>query len=73
MREIARFWASPGHSNELMYAYVARDLQPGHLSPDEDENIETELLPLAQVHDAIRNGEVNDSKSIAGLLMATCL
>ena len=47
MREVARFWASPGHSNELMYAYVARNLEPGRLTPDDDENIETELLPLA--------------------------
>lgn len=73
MREVARFWASPGHSNELMYAYVARNLEPGRLTPDDDENIETELLPLGRVHDAVRTGEVSDSKSIAGLLMATCL
>lgn len=73
LQSLGRFWASPGFTSELMYVYVARDLVPSSLAPDPDENIVTEKVPLSGVAGLIRTGEIRDAKSIAALLMATCL
>jgi len=73
MRTMGGFWASPGFCNEYLYAYIAKDLVPSKLQPDEDENIEIQKIPLSIIPKLIRCGEIEDSKSIATLLMATTL
>ena len=62
------FWMAP--CTEYMHAFIATDLTQSTLPPDEDENIEVEPVPLGQVPELIRSGEIQDSKSIAALLMA---
>ena len=64
------FWMAPGFCTEYMHAFIATDLTQSTLPPDEDENIEVEPVPLVQVPELIRSGEIQDSKSIAALLMA---
>ena len=71
LRPMGGFWMTPGFCTEYMHAYLATDLHPSHLAPDEDENIEVVPVPLTQVPDMIRSGEIEDAKSIAALLMAT--
>lgn len=67
------FWSSPGFCTEFMYAYLARDLVPSPLSPDDDEFIEVERQPISRIPQLIRLGEIQDAKTIAALLMTTCL
>ena len=62
------FWTTPGFCTELMHAYVARGLKPGSSSPDFDERIEVQKIPLDRVADMIKSGEIRDAKSIASLL-----
>lgn len=73
LRGLGRFWASPGFSTELIHAYVARDLVPSRLEPDRDENIVIERYPLSRVVGLIREGEIQDGKTIAALLMLKCV
>ena len=73
LRSLGGFWMSPGFCSEYMYAYVARELTPSKLEADDDENIVVERVPLSRVPDMIRSGEIRDAKSVAVLLMATCL
>ncbi len=73
LRSMGRFWTTPGFCNELMYAFVARDLVPSSLEPDPDEDITVERFPASRIPDLIRSGEIQDGKTIAALLMATCL
>ena len=73
LRSLGGFWMSPGFCSEYMYAYVARELTASKLEADDDENIVVERVPLSRVPDMIRSGEIRDAKSIAVLLMATCL
>ena len=61
---------APGFCTEYMHAFIATDLTQSTLPPDEDENIEVEPVPLGQVPELIRSGEIQDAKSIAALLMA---
>ena len=53
--------------------FVARDLEPSSLSSDPDEDIRVERVPLASVGGMVQRGEIRDGKTIAALLMATCL
>ncbi len=70
LRALGGFWMSPGYCTEFMYAYLAKDLVPGRLDADDDEDIEVERVPIARVSKLIRLGEIQDAKTIAALLMA---
>ena len=73
LRILGGFWSSPGFCTEFMYAYLAKDLVPRTLQPDDDEDIQIEKVPLSRIPQLIRLGEIQDAKSIAVLLMATCI
>ena len=66
----ARTWDSlgiympaPGIFTELIHLYLARDLSIGAAKPDEDEDLELDWLPIAQVSEKILSGEWNDGKT----------
>lgn len=73
LRILGGFWSSPGFCTEFMYAYLAKDLVPRRLQADDDEDIQVEKVPLSRIPQLIRLGEIQDAKSIAVLLMATCI
>ncbi len=73
LRSLGGFWSSPGFCTEYMYVYLAHDLVPRPLSPDDDEFIEVERQPISRIPQLIRLGEIQDAKTIAALLMMTCL
>jgi ADP-ribose pyrophosphatase len=71
---IGKFPLAPGYSDELIYAYLATDLQPVSADPelgvDEDEDLEVVLMPPEQLEKAILAGEAVDAKSIASFFLA---
>jgi ADP-ribose pyrophosphatase len=69
IQHLSSFWTTPGFCTELMHAYLATDLRPSSLSPDEDEDIQVVRVPLDQIPDMVRLGQIKDAKSIASLLM----
>ena len=71
LRPLPGFWVAPGYCTEFMHAFVARDLEPDSLEPDEDEDIQVERVRMAQIPGLIRSGEIRDGKTIAALLMVT--
>jgi ADP-ribose pyrophosphatase len=62
------FYPSPGFLDETMTVYLARGLRPGDARPEEDESIESHLMPLSQALAMVRSGEICDGKTIASLL-----
>ena len=70
LRKLGEFWATPGFCNELMHAYIARDLTHSALAADEDEDITVVAVPMAEALDMIATGKIRDAKTIAALLMA---
>ena len=70
LRHLSSFWVSPGWCTEYMHAYLATNLQRASLAPDDDENILVERIPLASILALIENGEIQDAKSIASLLLS---
>ncbi len=63
-------YTSPGFSNEKIYLYKADHLFKGTAEPDEDEYIEIVEIPFETAIGKIYSGEIQDSKTIMGILLA---
>jgi ADP-ribose diphosphatase len=66
-RHAMSFWTTPGFCRELMHLFVAENVEPGDPNLDDDESIELVRLPIAEV--AARLDEIEDAKTLAGLLL----
>ncbi|MFM8007120.1 MAG: NUDIX hydrolase, partial [Dolichospermum sp.] len=69
--KLGEFFLAPGYSDEVIYAFIARDLQKLEIQPakDEDEDIETVLLTPQELETAILTGQFVDAKSIASFFL----
>src|SRR2546423_13425477 len=63
------FFTSPGIMSEKMYSYVAYDLEPQQRAPEEGEEIELVSASLDQAIQMIHDGQIQDGKTIATLLL----
>lgn len=70
LRHLSSFWLAPGWCTENMHAYLATDLTPSSLQADDDEFISVVRVPLTDAMKLISEGQVQDAKSIAALLLA---
>ena len=70
LTRIAANYLAPGYSSEFLHLFLAEDLTPESLEPDEDENLQLVTLRWAEIDKMLLNGEFNDAKTIAGLLLA---
>ncbi len=59
---------APGYCEEIIHIYLAEDLTPAHAPADEDENLQTVIMPLAEAAALCRAGELRDAKTVAGIL-----
>ena len=69
LRPIGSYFTSPGILSEKMYAFAAYDLLKQKPALEEGEEIEVEPTPLDQAIAMIRDGRIQDAKTIATLLM----
>ena len=67
LREIGRFYASPGFCTELLILFLAVDLRESKLSQDEDEDVAKVKTPCSEIPDLLACGAVRDSKTFAAL------
>ena len=65
--ELAAFWTTPGFCREHMHVYLAEDVEGGEADADPDEQIELVRWPAGEV--ATRLAEIEDAKTLAGLLL----
>jgi ADP-ribose pyrophosphatase len=70
MIPLGNFYMSPGYSSEYMYCYLAMGLSHDPLTPDADEFLDIVKLPLAEVRKMIDEHLIEDSKTLAVLLLA---
>jgi ADP-ribose pyrophosphatase len=66
-RELASFWTTPGFCRERMTLFTAEGVERGKSAPAEDEELELVRWPVAEV--GTRLGEIEDAKTLAGLLL----
>ncbi len=57
-----------GYCTEVIYLYLAGDLRPAHQHLDEDEFLDVHKVPFAQALQMVLDGEIKDSKTVAGIL-----
>jgi ADP-ribose pyrophosphatase len=67
---LGRVWAAPGSSNEVMAFFLATNLTASPLPADADEVIEIEWLSLAHLVNMALAGQLQDAKSVVGILRA---
>jgi len=63
-------WTTPGFTDEKIHLFLARGLSAVGQSLERDEVIEVVPVPLDKTIAMIRSGEINDSKTICGLMLA---
>ncbi|MBN1776833.1 MAG: NUDIX hydrolase [Clostridiales bacterium] len=64
---------TPGYDTEFVDIYLATELTEGRASPDEDEFLQVERMPLTEAAERVMHGELSDAKTAVGLLMAARL
>ena len=68
--KLSEFFVSPGFLEEKMWVYLATGLSEGKLNPDDDEVLEVVRLPIGEALEMITSGEIQDAKTIIGLMLA---
>jgi ADP-ribose pyrophosphatase len=63
------FFSAPGFCTEYLHCYLMTGLTEKVGTADEDENIELDRLSRSEVIDAIRRGEIQDAKTISGVML----
>jgi ADP-ribose pyrophosphatase len=66
-RKLAAFWTTPGFCRERMHVFTAEGVERGEASPAPDEELELVRWPVAEI--ARRLHEIEDAKTLAGLLL----
>jgi ADP-ribose pyrophosphatase len=70
MEKLSEFFVSPGFCEEKMWVYLATELTETSQRLDDDELIEIVRLTLTEALEMISDGEIEDAKTIIGLMLA---
>ncbi len=70
LEKLSEFYVSPGFCEEKMWVYLATDLVETKQQLDEDEVLDVVRLPFSQALEMITDGEIEDAKTIIGLMLA---
>lgn len=58
------FYTSPGFADEVIYLYMAEELEAGEMELDEDEFLEVSEITLDEAYSLIKEGRISDAKTI---------
>ncbi len=70
LEKLTEFFVSPGYCEEKMWVYLATDLTETKQNLDEDEVVEIVRVPFTRAFEMIADGEIEDAKTIIGLMIA---
>ena len=70
LEKLSEFFVSPGFCEEKMWIYLAMELTNTKQRLEEDEIVEIVRLPFSQALAMITTGEIEDAKTIIGLMLA---
>lgn len=66
-------WTTPGFTDEKIWLFLARGLEPAAAAPEDHEVLTLERLPLAEAVARAERGEIQDAKTVVALLRAAAL
>jgi ADP-ribose pyrophosphatase len=70
MEKLSEFFVSPGFCEEKMWVYLATELTETEQRPEDDEILEVVRIPFSQALSMITTGEIEDAKTIIGVMLA---
>ena len=70
IEKLTEFYVSPGFLTEKMFVFLATDLTETAQNLDDDEVISIERLSCPKLYEKIRNGEIEDAKTMVGVILA---
>jgi len=70
VEQLSEFYTTPGFCAERLWVFLATDLRETARRHEEDEIIEVVRLPFARALSMAASGEMDDAKTIIGLLLA---
>jgi ADP-ribose pyrophosphatase len=74
IEKLSEFYVSPGFLTEKMHLYMASGLTETSQRLEEDEILSVERYSFDKAADLIRSGEIQDAKTIIGIMLASsCL
>ena len=63
-------YTTPGFTDERIHLFVATGLEAGPTAHEADEFLTSETVPLSRALEMIKAGELNDGKTVVGILFA---
>lgn len=70
LEALGAIYLAPGYSSEINHVFLATQLYPAPLAQDEDEFLGLEKVSASQALELAISGRLQDSKSLAALLLA---
>jgi ADP-ribose pyrophosphatase len=70
MEPLTSIWTTPGFTDEKIHLFIATELVAGETEFDPDEFMETVTMPFSRALQMVRDGEIQDAKTICTLLYA---
>ena len=67
---LTRIYTTPGFTDEVIYLWLATELEPGTSKLDRDEFLELVRIPLSTALQWVQEGRIVDGKSVVTLLFA---
>jgi ADP-ribose diphosphatase len=68
--KLSEFFVSPGFCEEKMWLYLATEMTETKQQLEDDEIVEVVRVPFSQALEMITAGEIEDAKTIIGLMLA---
>lgn len=69
MTLLTKMYPSVGYSEELLYIYLATDLEPEETDFDENEDIDTYSYHIDDLYEMVMEGKIQDAKTQVAILM----
>jgi len=70
LEKLTEFFVSPGFCEEKMWVYLATEMTKTEQKLEEDEIVEVVRIPFSQALSMIATGEIDDAKTIIGVMLA---
>ena len=70
LEKLSEFFVSPGFCEEKMWVYLATELTETRQQLEDDEILDVVRLPFSQALSMITSGEIEDAKTIIGVMLA---
>ena len=70
LEKLSEFFVSPGFCEEKMWVYLATDLLKTTQQLEDDEILDVVRIPFSQALSMITTGEIEDAKTIIGVMLA---